>query len=249
MGGFLSILGLFLFQSLASQDSGSTQIGNSGVAQGSGYNAIRADAEERYGPDADLLNGEKYNYAYRSDRGTPFFEVPGDPLALVQIKGKIYENQKIRFDIYNQLMVLDYLDRSGAPGSIILRDEWTDDIRIGAFLFKKFPDAKGNRRFGQVIFEGSFSCLYFWEKNYLPDLHEGENHYYFTEPMRQAVVINQGNSTPFTGNRSFLDCYPDGQVVQIKKYLKEQRIRVKKAPDQEMMKLMEYINQIPGHEE
>ena len=67
--------------------------------------------------------------------------------------------------------------------------------------------------------------------------------------MRQAVVINQGKSCLFAGNRSFLECFPDRLVEQIRRYLKEQRIRVKKAPDRQMLELMEYINQIDGHEE
>ena len=39
---------------------------------------IKEDADERYGPSTDLLNGEKYHYPYRSARGNPFFEVQDD---------------------------------------------------------------------------------------------------------------------------------------------------------------------------
>lgn len=212
------------------------------------YSGIRGEAEKRYGPDADLLNGEKYHFSYRSDRGTPFYEVQGKTLASVQIKGKLYEDQKIRYDLYNQLMVLDFTDRSGAPGSIVLTDQWIDHLILGGIMFKRFPDERGIRRFGQVIFEGPFSCVYFWGKKRLPDLHEGENHFYFSEPFRVPVLVIQGETFPFSGNGSFLKCLPEEYLAPVKKYLKEQRIRVKKAPDQQMRQLMEFINQLAGND-
>ena len=52
---------------------------------------IRQLAEEHYGPDQDLLNGKKYHYTYRSADGNPFFEVYGDMLSDIQIKGKVYQ--------------------------------------------------------------------------------------------------------------------------------------------------------------
>ena len=199
-----------------------------------------------YGPNADLLNGEKYQYPYRSAGGDPFFEVGNDPDASVQIKGKLYENQKVRYDICNQLMVLDFLDRSGAKGSIVLRNAWLDFVIIDGYLFKIFKDNNGLERFGQVIFEGKANCVYFWDKKYLPDLHEGENHFLFSDPTREKVIVLNGQTTPYTGNRSFLKCFSGQSLPQIKEYLKENRIRVKKASDLEMQSLMEYINQLSG---
>ena len=152
---------------------------------------IKEDADERYGPSTDLLNGEKYHYPYRSARGNPFFEVQGEPDASIQINGILYENQKIKYDIYNQLIVLDFLDRSGAPGSIVLRNKWLDYFIIDGYRFKKFPDEKGSERFGQVIFEGNFSCVYFWEKKYSPDLQNGDKHYRFSDPIRQPYIVVQ----------------------------------------------------------
>jgi hypothetical protein len=53
------------------------------------WEEARQQAEESYGPDPDLLNGIKYNDVYRTAEGNPFFEVHGDMLSTIRIKGKV----------------------------------------------------------------------------------------------------------------------------------------------------------------
>jgi hypothetical protein len=213
------------------------------------YQKIREEAEQKYEPSADLLNGVKYHYPYRSANGTPFLEIPGDPVASVRIRGREYENQRVRYDMYNQIMVLDYLDGTGARGSLVLKNEWLEQVVIGETLFRLFKDDNGTERFGQVIGEGEFSCIYFWEKQYLPDLHNGEQHYFFGEPSRRSFLRYQESINPYKGNRSLIRCFPDQIQPAVKGYLKEERIRVKKATDREMQLLLDHIHQLPQHEE
>lgn len=238
LAGSLSIILLFQLCNLHSQETSDVS-----------YLEIKEDADERYGPSTDLLNGEKYHYPYRLARGNPFFEVQGEQNASIQINGNLYEKQNIKYDIYKQFIVLDFMDRSGAPGSIVLRNEWLDYFIIGGNRFKKFPDENGFERFGQVIFEGVISCVYFWEKEYSLDLHKGENHYQFSDPIRHPYIVIQEQFYPYSGKRSFLKCFPGQNQLQIKTYLKEKRIRIRKSTNLEMQLLMGYINQLSEHED
>jgi hypothetical protein len=219
------------------------------IAPDLSFPEISEDANEKYGPSAELLNGKKYHYPYRSAKGNPFFDEKGDDNASVQIDGKLYENQTIRYDIYNQMMVLDYKDRSGAPRSIVLRNEWIDYLIIDGYQFKKYPGEDGLERFGQVIHEGNFSCIYFWEKKYAPDLQQGEQHYRFSDPQLQANIVVQDHFYSYSGRRSFLRCFPKTYKAEIKKYMKERRIRIRRVTNPEMKSLMIFINQLSGHED
>ena len=213
------------------------------------YAGIREDAEARYGPDPDLLNGEKYNFTFRSAEGTPFFEVHGNALSSIQIKGKIYEEERVKFDIYNQLVVLDFTDLSGATSSIVLRDDWIDEFSIGSIPFKKFPDKNGTLRFGQVLYEGRITCVYFWKKTYVTEMKDGEMYYSFSKPVREAVTILEGEACSFKNKSTFLNCFPKELRGPIKSQIKSRHIRIRKASDLEIQALMTYINQIPGYEE
>ncbi|TFH27755.1 MAG: hypothetical protein E4H10_02810 [Bacteroidia bacterium] len=213
------------------------------------YLRIREDAEANYGPDPDLWNGKKYNFIYRSAIGTPFFEVHGNALSSIQIKEKIYREERIKFDIYNQLVVLDFTDLSGATSSIVLRDDWVDEFSIGSIPFKKFPDKSGKLRFGQVLYEGRIACVYFWKKTYAPTLNDGEMYYSFSKPVREAVIIFDGEASSFKNKKSFLQCFPKELRGPVKSQIKSQHIRIGKASDLEMQALMKFINQIPAYEE
>jgi hypothetical protein len=213
------------------------------------YQDVKQDAEERYGPEAELINGEKYNYPYRSDSGDPFFESGASDIAAVQINGRMYDDQKIKYDIYNQLMVLEYTNSSGAPESIVLRNEWLDFVLIGDRRFRLFPEEDGSPRFGQVINDGAYSCVYFWEKRYIPNLSNVEKQYSFSTPIRHAYVVVQEQFTSYKSKGSFLKCFPKPLKPTIKQYMKEHRIRFRKAADVEMNSLMRFINNIPGNEE
>ena len=206
-------------------------------------NEVRDDAEKKYGPVSALVNGVKYYNPYWADIGDPFFKVEEGIGVSIQIKGRLFEKQNIRYDIYNQLIVLDYTEISGASASIVLRDEWVDQFYIGGRLFKEYPDWDGLVRFGQVIHEGEISCIYFWQKKFDPDMKNGRKNYKFSDPICNASIIRDGETRKYKSKGSFLKCFPKNQRTAIKEYLKGQRLKLKKANDREMKRLLEFINQ------
>jgi hypothetical protein len=214
----------------------------------SSYREIREEADSRYVPSDLLLNGEKYNYTYLSDDGTPFFEVPGDPPASVRYEGKNYSGQQIRYDIYNQLMVLEFTDISGAKGSLVLQHERLGEVEIGTYRFRWFPDDAGAGRYGQVIGEGPFQAVLFWEKQYLPDMENGKENYFFTDPVYKAFLRHDGQMCPFRRNRSLVRCFPDPLKDPVKLYLKKQHIRIRKAAPEGIRDLLNHLNQMEGYE-
>lgn len=209
------------------------------------YPDIREEAENRYTPSDELLSGEKYQYMYRTDDGTPFFEIPGDPRASVQIGNKTYEGQRIRYDMYNQLMVLQFTDMSGAQSSLVLQGERIGEVQIGAYRFRWFSD-EGTGRYGQVIGEGPYHAVIFWEKQYLPDMKNGEEHYFFSDPVRKTFLAHNERMCPYKRNRSLVNCLPDRLKDPVKKYLKEERIHIRKASFKQVSDLLTYVNQYNG---
>lgn len=212
---------------------------------------LMKEAEQKYGPDPELITGEKYFYHFSTASGDPYFETNGkvysgaaqEALASVVIKGKQYSGQHIRYDIYQQLVILDYVDQHGAPASVVLRNNWVDQFEIEGHSFKKFKDQHGKVRFGQVIFEGPVSCVFFWKKEYNPELQNGQKNYSFSEPIREAVLIRDGLSCQFRNRRGFLKCFRVEERAWVKAYLKEEHIKFRKAGPDEMKRLMKRINE------
>lgn len=202
------------------------------------------DAENKYGPLAGLINGEKYYYPYQSDIGDPFYRV-GEGLGVqLRIKGQDYEDQNIRYDICNNIVILDYTALSGAAASIVLSNEWLDQFYIGGRLFRKYQDEGGEERFGQLIYEGEVSCVYFWEKEHTLDLQNGQNRYKFSDPVRNASLVTASNTIRYKGKGSFMKCFPKSQKAEIKSYLREHKMKFRKSGDREMKLLFVFINQL-----
>ena len=206
-----------------------------------------AECERKYGRDADLVNGEKYFYPYSRTEGDPFF-FSGAESSKIRIKGKDFEEQSLRYDIYNQLLVLDYEDVYGGTTSLVLRKEWVESFSFGSVKFKGKTDSEGELIFYQVIMEGRVSCLYKWSKDYQLNLSSGEQNYYFTEPQKEAFLYIADQFYPFKSTRSFLNAFGEEQQKSIKQFIREAKIKVKNAPDSQMRHLIEYCNSLP-HED
>lgn len=206
-----------------------------------------AECEKKYGSDADLVNGEKYFYPYSKTEGDPFFFSGSEP-SKIRIKGKDFEEQSLRYDIYNHLLVLDYEDVYGGTTSLVLRKEWVESFSFGSIQFKGIAGPEGEFIFYQVIMEGRVTCLYRWTKDYQLNLSSGEQNYYFTEPQKEAFLYIGDQFYPFKSTRSFLKAFDEEQQKSIKQFIREAKITVKNVPDSQMRHLIEYCNSLP-HED
>lgn len=206
-----------------------------------------AECERKYGSDTDLVNGEKYFYPYRQSQGTPFFF--DDPRnAVIEIHNKEFDDQQLRYDIFNQNLVLDFTDLYGARSSLILRNEWVGSFAFGSQQFRKMEGPDGKSGFYQVVIDGPITCVYRWSKSYKLNLNSGVQNYYFTEPAREAYLLIEGKFHPYRNNSSFQKAFEPETQKQVKQFLRQSRIRVKMASDSQIRHLVEYCNSLTNED-
>ena len=202
-----------------------------------------AEVSGKYGSDADLVNGEKYFYPYTRAEGTPFL-YPVQQLASLGIKGKEFKDQKVKYDIYNQQLVLEYTDSYGSFNNLVLRTEWVEYVDFGGMFFKKMKGPEGGDAYLQVIYEGRISCYYAWSKLYQLSLNSGVQSYYFTEPSRESYLYWDGVFRSYRNNRTFLKAFEKTERKRIKQHMKKNRLKVKQASNIQMAGLIEYCESI-----
>jgi len=212
-------------------------------SQESSITDFLAECERKYGKDADLVNGEKYFYPYAQALGDPFL-FPEARSASITIHGKEFVGQKLRYDLYNQELILDFKDIYGATSSLVLRNEWVEAFAFDGFSFKimEGPDAKPT--IFQVLTEGPIACVYKWSKKYLLNLNSGVQSYYFTDPVKVAYLVIEGKFYPYKGNRNFLKAFHPDLQKPIKQFMRQGKIKVKRASDAQMRHLVEYCNSL-----
>jgi len=202
-----------------------------------------AECERKYGSDADLVNGAKYYYPYRQSEGDPFlFSESRD--AVVQINDKEFTGQKLRYDIFNQQLILDFQDLYGATNSLVLRDEWVKAFALGEKQFVRMKGPFGQEAYFQLIPGGHVNCMYKWSKDRKLNLSSGVHGYYFTDSVKTSYVVIGERFYPYRSNRSFLKALDPGLQKTVRQFMKEAKLNVNKAPDSQMRHLVEYCNSL-----
>jgi hypothetical protein len=206
-----------------------------------------AECERLYGSDADLVNGEKYFYPYTRSEGDPFF-FSGQQSVVIKIHEKEFAGQLVRYDIFNQQVVLDFKDIYGGTTSLVLRNEWVKSFSFEEHYFKRMEGPKGDPAYYQVVVDGPISCVYSWSKDYLLNLSSGVQSYYFTDPLKEAFLVIDHTFFPYRNNKTFLKAFDSEKQKTIKQFMRQSKVKVNKSPDWQMRHLIEYCNTL-SHED
>jgi len=202
-----------------------------------------AECERKYGSDADLVNGEKYFYPYRQFQGDPFF-FSDSRSAKIAVQDKEFAGQQLRYDVFNQKLILDFQDIYGATSSLVMRNEWVKAFAFENQDFIRMKGPEGELGFFQLISGGHISCVYTWSKNRLLNLTSGVQSYYFTEPSKESYLVIEGQFYHYRSNRSFLKAFDPEIQKAVKQFIKQAKVKVNMAPDSQIRHLVEYCNSL-----
>ena len=201
------------------------------------------ECERKYGSDADLVNGEKYFYPYRQYEGDPFF-FSESQTAVILIHDKEFEGQQLRYDLFNQKLILDFKDIYGASSSLVLRSEWVKSFAFEQQNFIRMEGPEGEPGFFQLVTDGHIRCVYKWSKDQLLNLNSGVQNYYFSDPSKQPYLLIEGQFYPYRSNKAFLKAFDPEMQKSVKQFMKQAKLKVNKAPDSQIRHLVEYCNSL-----
>lgn len=214
-------------------------------AFGRDYLEIYKAAEKVLENDPLLQNGIYYAYPYYSALGNPFLGDGEFEPGIVIFREKRYEGIDMNYDIFNQQIIL-----SRKTDEMLLMNLMDNEF-VSGFSFKGKNFIKANfpgesSPFFQVISQTpNIACYYAWSKERREVLDSGNKRIYsFSEQKSKHYLFRDGKLSHYKNNRSFVQLLPDEARDAIKAYLKENRLLVKEAKDQEMLLLIEYCNAI-----
>lgn len=202
------------------------------------------DLDQVYGLDQTLYNGRKYDYLSPSGTtGHQFLQSILFSDGSVTIKGKCYNDLKLNFDIFNQQLVLQYADEKSFKNIIEVSKAWMKGFSIGTMNFELLS-LEGDPRFYQVLGNDSLRILYFWRKTMSLNDAIGASNYVFSPALKDSYVFIHGRLRPFNNKRSLILIFDPGLRPAIKSYLRKNKVKVKKASDQEITDMIVFISKI-----
>ncbi|MBE0648775.1 MAG: hypothetical protein IH596_13475 [Bacteroidales bacterium] len=202
------------------------------------------DLDQVYGLDQTLYNGKKYTYfILYSTTGHQYLLSPQYSYGSVTIKGTRYDHVFLNYDIFNQQLLLKYLDKTGAAITIELSKAWLEGFTMSDKNFELLH-LEQEPCFYQVLGKGPLQILYHWRKSLDLETVVGSANYIFKSPVRDSFVLKDGQLLRFSSKRSFIKLFDPEQKLAIKSYMRKNKIKIRKSSDLAMAAMIDYIANI-----
>jgi hypothetical protein len=231
---FRLILFLFLAtHALNAQDS----------SQQSFFNQLYAAAEKEYGIDQELLNGPLFENRNQDVSGLPYLFKYYTDQGNVIYRGKQYSNLNLRYDIYNQQLLLIYPSDS-VEYKLHLQKEFITEFEIEKkrFINEAFGTS-GDAKFYQVLGQDFPICiLYYWKKGLSNVYVNNPDVKMYSPEEKESFILLNNKLVNYSGNRSFTRHFSSNHKTAITKYFRQNNTKVNEANDTEMEQLIEFIN-------
>ena len=199
--------------------------------------------EKVYGLDPQLYNGKVYTYFVpASTQGTPFYNGADFVDGSVTIRGATYNNLLLKYDVFNQQLILHYKTIKGADNQLVCSEAWLETFNLGDTHFEMLSLADTVRQIFQVIGTGSKRVLYSWNKELALDNRFGATNYRFSVLKKKSYLLSGSVILKYNNNRSFVAQFDPAFRDELKKHLRKQKINVKHASDQVITALITYCN-------
>jgi hypothetical protein len=208
------------------------------------FSQIYLAAEEAYGVHQELLNGLLFESKNQEASGHPYFLDYYSNQGSVIYGGKQYSNLNLRYDIYDQELLLIYPIKQ-LEYKLYLRKELITGFKVENKTFTKesFPgnkEAKYHQVFGKDL---PIKILYFREKS-LSKLYANNSDDKKYSERRETYILIDNELLSYKGNRSLAHQFSSDHEKAIKQYLRLHKIKVKLADDEEMERLLNFIHSI-----
>ncbi|HOW30052.1 MAG TPA: hypothetical protein PLP88_00665 [Bacteroidales bacterium] len=207
--------------------------------------SVAPGSMDLYGLDPLLFNGRYYSfYITKGTIGDPFLQGTGFLKGSVTVRGVNFDNLDLNYDVYNQQLVLKYLNRLGAVNQIIVSDAWLEGFTLDDMHFCLLQNADTTKRIYRVFGSGEITLLRYYSKTLALDNQLSSRNFRFSNLRFENYLRTSSGMRAFKGNRNFVSLFDAGKQPNIRKYLHEKRIRLRKAGDRELTELITYCNQL-----
>ncbi len=205
---------------------------------------ISTKANIKYGSDDILINGGNYVPIHPAAHGDAFCIENSFYDGRLLLKGRQFEGVAIKFDIEQQKLLLR-LDSVSAEYSIIqLNDNYIKEFFIHGFHFINLNDRgiqNDDIRFVELVYDGGFLFGKFYKKEFLTVFSNKHPYGRYSETKAEKYIFRNGGEIRIKSKRDLYRAFP-GNNTMIKLFMKQNRIRFRKASDKKLLTLMQYCD-------
>jgi hypothetical protein len=197
---------------------------------------------KEYGLNQELINGIQFYQRYSFCEGDPYF--PSDKFyrGVLHLREGESHQVQMKYDIFAQQLVVGYTDYGNRYNQVIIDSIRIDSFQIGKYLFKKLDISGFKPMFYQVYTSGQVSCFIHWTKRMIPASFRGLYTHRFSDPDGYFFLMYRGKVQSFDNRKTLFSILPEAIQFDLKKYLRQQKIRISGASIDEIEGLIYFID-------
>ena len=189
--------------------------------------------DRAYGQDQELVNGMQYYDKHPRSLGHPYLLEGFVHQGSVRIRGVIYNNIWLKYDIFAQQVEVEYRTLNGADNQVVLVGDRVDEFRIGEHFFRNLSFNGEQESFYQVIGSGHLICYIGWYKKLIPRVSDSRFTEEYTPPKRKYLLELDGKISEFQSKKDFVKLFPADRKKEMKKLVRQNHMQFRIAsPDQ-----------------
>ena len=196
-----------------------------------------------FGFDQLLYNGRVYTYQVpRNAKGSPMLFETGFELGTLTVQGNTYKDLALNYDVFNQLLLLKYIDHKGSTTILSVSESRVGGFTIGRSCFEMNYQPGSKPVISQFFKADHITVRYYWRKTLKLDNTFGTQVFVFSVPLREQTVTVDGREQPYRKNKEFIKAFKPSVQENINNYLKVNKIKILKVSDAAITDLISYCN-------
>jgi len=202
-------------------------------------------ANTAYGSDDRLINGKYYKPKHFYAKGHPYFLSKDWVGARLYIKGAIYNQVPLKYNIEDDAIIIQHIFESKISKNILLNNSYIDSLEIGSHIFhntSNFP-IENSIGIAELIYEGKLRAYAKHTIEFIEDYSERYKYGLYLEPQKKLYLFDGHSFYPILTKKDFLAHFPM-HTKEIKSFLRKNRIRFKKTSKDEINMLIRFCEQL-----
>lgn len=231
MRGLYTVLLIFLFSGLFSQTT---------------QEEIHKYATEVYGIDDLLVNGSIYAPHHPVAFGSQYLEKSTFSKGNLNLVGREFHKVDLKFDIEQQKVILmGYIDSVNYK-IIVLNDNYIKDFSIHDKHFVNISNYLNNKSvkgFYELIYTGEFVFIKSYKKEFLGVYSNRYPNGKYSKTYTEKFIIKNNIKYTIKNKKSIFSVFPEHKQ-EIKTYMKDNKIKLRKASNINLNNLMQYCDEV-----
>jgi hypothetical protein len=194
------------------------------------------------GLDQNLINGYQFIDQHPNSEGHAYFNEDKFLKGRIIVNNIEYTDMFLKYDIYNQRIILKYKYSFGGENQIILHNESISEFEIGEKLFRRLYYPETGIQFFQIVADNDLLYLLQWKKQ--SDYSPLDSHYKYSDQKKKSYLVINNKFLRFYGNGPFIKLFPKNQQTLIKQYIKKNKIQLNKATDRTIKNLVRFCSDL-----